>query len=136
QTTHWPMQIVGFPAVAAAAGGLIVIGYAARPGEIAHRVLASPLLTTIGKYSYGAYVYHQLVQPIAESAVAPERFGFAGEAGGLALHVIASMILAVGVAMASWHLFERPFLSLKRYFEYGSGARAQAAAESAGPASR
>jgi peptidoglycan/LPS O-acetylase OafA/YrhL len=48
------------------------------------------------------------------SARVKERFGVAG---GIA-YVVLAVTLAIGVAFASWHLYEKHWLRLKRFFDY------------------
>jgi peptidoglycan/LPS O-acetylase OafA/YrhL len=88
------------------------------PGAVA-RLLRSRPLTFFGKYSYGLYVYHGLlnwhlgvigVEPRLDAAL-----------GDHALAMAARAAIGVGgstaVAVLSYHLFEKRFLALKRYFE-------------------
>jgi peptidoglycan/LPS O-acetylase OafA/YrhL len=78
----------------------------------------SRVMRFLGKYSYGIYVYHYSI----DAAISlPARhwlfrtFHSKGLAVAVAsLPVVTSTIL---IAFASYHLYEKRFLSLKRYFE-------------------
>jgi peptidoglycan/LPS O-acetylase OafA/YrhL len=77
-------------------------------------------LRHLGKYSYGLYVFHGIV------AYGMERFDVPAYFEGLSsiptLNALVQITIAVGtsyvLALLSFHLFETPFLSLKRFFEY------------------
>jgi peptidoglycan/LPS O-acetylase OafA/YrhL len=82
-------------------------------------LLDNALLKSFGKYSYGIYVLHVFVMG------AFERVGFFGRAtaatGSPTLAVVGLVLggsaLSFAVAFVSWHLFEKHFLTLKRWFE-------------------
>jgi peptidoglycan/LPS O-acetylase OafA/YrhL len=81
----------------------------------AARLLSHPTLRFLGRYSYAIYVVHQ---PIA-NALAP-RFeplvhdpSFPLAAAALMGDVTVVGTASVGVALVSWHAFEKRFLALK-----------------------
>ena len=99
--------LIGRPLVALSAAAMLVafIG-AAGPMNI----LRFPLLTYLGKISYGLYVYHMLGVFLAERLV---RAG-ASSAHGAAAFV--GFLLTVALSVISYHCFEAPFLRLKNRF--------------------
>ena len=112
---------VGYSAAALAFGALLVVADGPLRGPFSH-----PLLRFFGKYSYGIYIIHFPLLPVidwvAESAYAtPTLWGSAlpGQvvffAGGLAISTVPAVVL--------WYAYERPFLSLKRFFPRVSTAR-------------
>jgi peptidoglycan/LPS O-acetylase OafA/YrhL len=119
-TSHnsWPMQCVGFPGFALAYGALIVLAVSALPGTRIHRVLTSSLLSRAGKYSYGGYVFHEVLQPAFERYLPPSRFAPLPEVVAILLHALLAIGVSFGVALLSWHLLEKRFLGLKRHFDY------------------
>jgi peptidoglycan/LPS O-acetylase OafA/YrhL len=96
---------------------------------LARRALRMRWLIVFGKYSYGLYVFHGIV------AYAMHEHGWAGSftstlgspAVANALYVLTGFGLSFAIAYASYELFERPLLKLKRLFEYRSESRASAA---------
>jgi len=91
------------------------------------RLFESRPLRVLGKYSYGLYVLHVPLQPLYLRLFPPARLGALGaglgHTGSRLVGLLGFTALAAGVtlglAMLSFHLFERPFLRLKRFFEYG-----------------
>ena len=77
-------------------------------------------LRHLGKYSYGLYVFHGMV------AYGMHRYDMSAYFSSLtSIHTLGAVLqisCAVGVsyalALVSFHVFESPFLSLKRWFEY------------------
>jgi peptidoglycan/LPS O-acetylase OafA/YrhL len=90
-------------------GGFHVVGLPALAYLLLYAAVSLPRwLQPIGRrhdYSYGVYIYAFPVQQVAALTVGL-RYGLAGN---LALSVLGTMVLAV----LSWHLVERPALSLK-----------------------
>ena len=73
--------------------------------------LSNAVLRTFGKYSYGIYVLHILILPYIESAK-----GVLGSAGFCVFFACVSLV----AAWSSWHLYEKHFLKLKRFFPTGT----------------
>jgi peptidoglycan/LPS O-acetylase OafA/YrhL len=136
---HWSALGVGFSALAALAGALVVFAVGPTRGRY-RRVLESRVLRWFGKYSYGAYVIHTPMQPVYLRLFPPGRIaelaaglGHTGSRlAGLLGFAALGMSLTMLLAMASFHAFEKPFLKLKRYFEYGrTNAEVRPAGEAA-----
>jgi peptidoglycan/LPS O-acetylase OafA/YrhL len=86
---------------------------AGRPG-VAGRVLGF-----FGRYSYGIYVFHWLVSPVILHRFHPWDLQWLTGGVYLASAVLRNAVWlggAVGVAVVSWHVLEKPFLRLKRHF--------------------
>lgn len=91
----------------------------------AGRFLASGPLVYLGMISYGIYVYHPLVVPVAHYL--SERFALdLGVPGGRGMYdfVYVTTVTLV-VATVSWYAFEGPLNGLKRYFPYSTRPRRQ-----------
>jgi peptidoglycan/LPS O-acetylase OafA/YrhL len=93
------------------------------------RWLEGRLLRSIGTYSYGMYVFHVLAMTAVAEAMNNPPFDLRPAAEGLpplaAKFALfgGTVSLAYLVARVSYHVYERPFLQLKRHFEYRPPAR-------------
>jgi peptidoglycan/LPS O-acetylase OafA/YrhL len=115
--SEWPVVTFGHSLVAIAFGCMTVLGLS----KTAPPWLLHPALRTLGKYSYGTYVWHWPIQRlmlVAYASTAP-----ADRLQG-ALQALA--FVGVGIAgslacgCASYYLVETPFLRLKRLFAYSN----------------
>jgi peptidoglycan/LPS O-acetylase OafA/YrhL len=81
-----------------------------RCGRIATNVLSGRALGSIGKYSYGMYVFHPFIIWLLRR-------------NGLhygPLQPLFVLLLTTAVASLSWNVFEKRFTQLKSFFEYSS----------------
>lgn len=111
----------GYTILAIGWGGLVAAGATAARGTIPARALGARWLRALGKYSYAMYVFHvpiwAHVQPLVfPGNRVPAVFG-SHILPSLALGVLCGL-LTFAAAFASWHLFEKRVLALKRYFAY------------------
>ncbi|MCA9127215.1 MAG: acyltransferase [Planctomycetales bacterium] len=78
----------------------------------------SPALRNLGKYSYAMYVFQSPLIPLAASIISAETL--ATWTGNLVLanliYMATMFALTYGAALISWHLIEKHFLALKRWF--------------------
>lgn len=85
------------------------------------RLFRSKWLIFFGTYSYGIYVYHHFFSYYMMSNrtefVVQRWVGW--HLGAVLLQALVAGAASVGVAVASYHLYEKRFLGLKRYFESG-----------------
>ena len=99
-------------------GSLLGIVITSRPGSRLVRLLSLPPLRTVAKYSYAMYVFHLIYLD--------EQFrslSFPGVASALHSVLLALLFyytygigLAFILAFLSYHLYEKHFLKLKKYF--------------------
>jgi peptidoglycan/LPS O-acetylase OafA/YrhL len=82
--------------------------------------LSARWLRLLGKYSYGLYVYHGIFAASFDRLYPTETLiaGLHSPQLGATAHMVLGMATTLGIAMLSWHLYEKQFLKLKRYFEY------------------
>ncbi len=75
-------------------------------------------LRSLGRYSYGLYVYNSIYILIAERLdFGPRLISWSGSiAAGRFLYVAIAAICTFAAAWISWHAFEKHFLKLKAYF--------------------
>ena len=99
-------------------GALVLVSLQPRPSLLA-RALRGRALRFLGKYSYGLYVYHGLLTWYFIEFHAEARFDalIGNHALAIAAKAACGVAISLAVAMASYELFEKPFLSLKRFFE-------------------
>ncbi|MGO9123988.1 MAG: acyltransferase family protein [Terriglobales bacterium] len=86
------------------------------PGIIG-KVLSWAPLVYLGKISYGLYVFHLLSGSLLPLVTRLFQVPSSVEMN-LAFRVTVQAILTIGLAMASWHAFEKPINDLKRRFPY------------------
>jgi peptidoglycan/LPS O-acetylase OafA/YrhL len=109
--------------IIAALCGLVVLSTIRSKGEdYFGRILRSTVIRTFGKYSYGLYVIHGILRPQFAKLIGVEP-QWPMSAGPAILYQFAYYVMAIGLsfvlAYASFHLFEKHFLAMKRYVAYG-----------------
>ena len=110
---------VGLAASVYFSGALVLLSLTATPRSRWHRLLASWPLRSVGRCSYAIYVVH------GPLAFALERTGLVRKASfhewiaaplGAELAYSATLItMCICAGTISWHLYERPMLSLRRF---------------------
>ena len=81
------------------------------------RVLCWPVLRRMGTYSYAAYVFHKpLHQLVGLPLVTAMHSGQRASVGVALLYFVVLSVCVFFVSHLSFHLFEKHFLKLKRYF--------------------
>lgn len=104
--------------------------------NVVARLFQGRSLRMFGKYSYGLYVYHGIIAYEMLELRTEDRFGalFGGHSMGMVVQAVFGVGLSLLVSVASYELFEKRFLALKRYFETARPARAPVAAVAQGAA--
>ena len=114
------VNTAGFSLLALFFASLLVWAINAPASSIGGRFFNAGWLKFLGKYSYGLYVLHGLLHPALDEAFPLDRLSRLLHSS--ILGSIAHLVLAAGIsilaAIASWHLFEKHFLKLKKFFEY------------------
>ena len=114
---------IGFTLLATFSVGLIAHVY--RPSSRLRPLFEMPWLRLLGKYSYGLYVFHF---PLDSWLTVPIRAALLSVSHSRLVSVLGAglvvTLLALLVAYVSFHLYERQFLRLKKYFEYNQRTRA------------
>ena len=106
-STPW-MEEYGFTLIDLAAGGLILCSL--RPANLLFLCMNFGPLRLLGRYSYGFYVYHVLLEPLLVVFVLkrwhiPQALLYTVDFG-----------IILGISALSYHLLEMPFLRLKGRF--------------------
>lgn len=110
-----------------ALGSAALIAWCLQPTSAPRKFFESRSLRFFGKYSYGLYVLHFAALGFLIRTfrgwilhVTPSKLAGVVGAGFL------SFLVAVVAAYLSYHLYEKQFLRLKRYFDYDRSPRAEA----------
>lgn len=106
------MQTVGYTCLAVAFGGALLVTLSFKP---ANRAFSNPLMRWFGRYSYGLYIWHPIINVILFHTALRSLLGV--EEPFESLHyLLFALATALGVAVASYHILELPFLQLKKRF--------------------
>ncbi len=113
----------GSIAIMVIGGSALVIATSPRESR-STRWLRSGFLRFFGRYSYAIYIVHTAVLAGLNHY---RPFAYLSTIGGYALPVqtvwaLAYVALSTGIAMLSWHLVEKHFLRLKKFFPYRPNA--------------
>jgi peptidoglycan/LPS O-acetylase OafA/YrhL len=129
------MQCVGFTLLAVFFGGVVVLSVASTRSILVH-VLEHSVLRAFGRYSYATYLFHYpminfFLETRLFSAEQLPTLGGSSLPAQLLFYLI-TIPTSFLMAWLSWHLFEKHFLALKRYFSYQqkSAPKTPSAAES------
>jgi len=114
------MQSVGYPLLALFFGSLLVLSLNPAPTSVVRRFFCFRLLRLFGAYSYGLYVFHVLLRPLFIKLFGASHLAslLGSPLGGVVAFTILAILGSLLAAFLSWHLYEGPFLRLKRFFEY------------------
>jgi peptidoglycan/LPS O-acetylase OafA/YrhL len=114
-------QIAGYSLLAIVFTLLIAVGVieeAAGGGRMSAVLSARPL-RLFGKYSYAIYIFHLPVHLFVSRVLLADVVAYRGGGRYVIVQLAYSIAMTgalLGIAMLSYHLFEKRFLSLKRYF--------------------
>jgi peptidoglycan/LPS O-acetylase OafA/YrhL len=110
-----PIMLAGYTVLAVLYGSLLVL--ALHPGTFAERVMTVRPLRFLGKISYGLYLWHYLFSAQAEKLSSAIQVAIHPQVLGSLVAFAVTFGLSILIALASFHLIERPFLRLKDAFE-------------------
>jgi peptidoglycan/LPS O-acetylase OafA/YrhL len=112
------MESLGINFISLFCGGLLLISIDSSRRRGLPWLLSCPVLTTFGFYSYGIYVFHFLLKRMFDKWFPINRLSLDlhSESLGVVAYVLCSTMVSLFVAVLSWHLYEKHFLKLKRYF--------------------
>lgn len=121
------MATYGYTFIVILFGALLLRVVWSDRGSSLNRFFSSGVMTQFGKYSYALYMVHvpvaSLMFPLTYRALA--RFdSFIGYEGVYLVFVAASFCISWGLSVASWHVFEKRILALKRHFSYSEDVSA------------
>lgn len=85
------------------------------PQHTRFRIGDKNILSRLGLYTYGLYLYHTIIISLL-SAVYPAMGLSMDTPGGAALFIIIALLATILCSIASYYVYERPFLKLKHWF--------------------
>jgi len=115
------MNSIGYLGLAALYCSLVMHCVLAGAPSVLRTAMRSSVMRSLGKYSYGIYVLHY---PILDGVLRVRSRLVASMPGNITemlfwLSAIAvGFLSSYGAARLSWKILEKPFLDLKRYFDY------------------
>ncbi len=109
---------VGYTLTALASAGLI--GMTLRTGSPAFRLFNVRPFRTLGKVSYGFYVFHDLYYYVWLQVLIWLGARLGGKALPGTIAIVGGFVFTFLLARFSFKYFESPFLRYKRHFEYDS----------------
>ena len=106
------------PLFASFFGSLIVLASSLRRDTWLGQTLGGRFLCFLGKYSYGMYVFQNLLIPVAAPFLSAERIEdvLHSAIGGRIAYIAIMSLITVGLAFLSYHAYEKHFLRLKAFF--------------------
>ena len=111
------VNLIGYTLLAFA--GSALIGMALRNGTLTQRFFTAAPLRWLGRYSYGLYLWHWIVNILTASLGAGFFAHFLTSPALIRLaRAAVQLAIALPLAVASFHFYEKPFLKLKRFFNY------------------
>jgi peptidoglycan/LPS O-acetylase OafA/YrhL len=118
------VQTIGYSALAVMFGAFLLVAVTSPPDSRLHRILGHRTLVFVGKYSYSAYVLHLLLCPLFDRIfpIAAFQSVLHSELAAFVLYAALSMAFTLALAVASYELYEKRFLGLKRFFQYHTAA--------------
>jgi len=112
--------VIGVTITGTVAAALLVWALTAAKDTLISRIFSSQLLGFFGAYSYGIYIWHDIVIPVYFDRYFTAA-GLSQQLGspwlGLAARLLILTLISTLIAVISWHLYEKQFLKLKHFFE-------------------
>jgi peptidoglycan/LPS O-acetylase OafA/YrhL len=121
------VETVGLSILTVFFAALLIIAVTASPASPVHRVCVNHVLRSLGKYSYAIYLFHALLREPLWRHISPYLVESPTEMTW-PMRLVFIMIgsgVSFAAAVLSWHLLEKHFLKLKRFFRSPSGRQVQ-----------
>jgi peptidoglycan/LPS O-acetylase OafA/YrhL len=112
------MHFAGHTLLTLSFGFLIFAAATSSPRSWLVRFLSLPFLRACGKYSYGMYVIHSVLHPWFMRFFPVDVYWqiVGHQLLAVWIHVVFSVAATFALGWLSWHLYEKHFLKLKRFF--------------------
>jgi peptidoglycan/LPS O-acetylase OafA/YrhL len=123
QTRPWFFSVFGYSWLAISFA--ILLGASMDTQGPMKVLLASRILTFLGRRCYGLYLWHVVAAGLALVALQEWQVGFYA-------HIVLWLAILLIMATASWLFFEEPILRLKRFLPYPEGEAPTVAVQNSG----
>jgi peptidoglycan/LPS O-acetylase OafA/YrhL len=112
------VQTLGFSILGLWCAGVLILAVEPRRPNALTRCLTHPALMWFGTYSYSMYVFHVALIPLFNRVmpVAGLSRSLHSQYLGVGVYTFLAIAASATAAYASWHLYEKHFLKLKRHF--------------------
>ncbi len=120
------MQTAGYTVLALGYGAIVALAAGGPADSWIARFFRFSALRILGRYSYALYLFHVPVRRFIRDEyfpVASFPTWLGSPLPGQLLFYVAATAPALALAWISWHLYERQWLALTRYFPYPRRAR-------------
>ncbi len=122
--TQWmnaALMSIGYTAIATLSASIVAWMVVSSPSTRAARFMSSAPLVRLGAYSYAIYVIHPALLRMAGKAhLIPSKDRLAAHpVSWLLLFPMIMIMVSLAGGYLSWQLYEKHWLSLRRYFVYG-----------------
>ena len=118
-------QTVGFSLVAIHFASWLAVVLGSPEQRLLVRFFSSPVMRMFGRYSYAMYLFHMPIRGILRDTVyGPDRFLtlFGSRIPGQLIFYGLATVVTLVAAYASWQIYEKHFLKLKRFMSGNIGA--------------
>jgi peptidoglycan/LPS O-acetylase OafA/YrhL len=124
---------IGYTLLAVVSAWIVLASARVKAGTRLCRILANPVLCSLGKYSYGIYVTHMFFAGVFAKLFSWTMIrSYTGSYwSAIVINAILSVACSWGVAWIAYHVFEKHFLRLKRFFVYRQAAKVPASRHTA-----
>ncbi len=116
------VQTIGLSLAGGLAGSALIVVLCVSENHWISRFLTLAPLRSAGRYSYAIYVFHWILVPLLPAFIPFSKYNFDQWTHSAFLSQIpyigASTLVYYGIALVSWHCYEKHFLKLKKYFVY------------------
>lgn len=111
---------IGYSLLAVLFGSILIVCVTTDERSPLYRLTTNPFLRMCGKYSYAMYVLHPMIAGGVEQYVTDADFISIGgtHVFGRCIFILICTAATIFAAFGSWHLYEKHFLKLKRFFPY------------------
>ncbi len=99
-------------------GGVLLL--ALRETGALTALMKNKLLVTLGKYSYGLFIIHNICLPLFQRLFKPTELAIKLDSPMMAqgIYYILTITSSLILAFATWHLYEKQFIKLKAFFAF------------------